>query len=99
METISSWYPKGTLHGGCQERQKKELGSWGLEVSFQKITWIASSPAVEAALKQQSQGDPVQVSSVARTWGSPMLRGGPDVCTSRPSVCERGPLVALSCTP
>ena len=45
------------------------LAEEGLEVSFQKTTWIASSPAVEAALKQQSQGDPVQVSSVAKDLG------------------------------
>eukprot|EP00439_Symbiodinium_sp_Y106_P015494 s8573_g2.t1 len=45
------------------------LAEEGLEVSFQKTTWIASSPAVEAALKQQSHGDPVQVSSVAKDLG------------------------------
>ena len=45
------------------------LAEEGLEVSFRKTTWIASSPAVEAALKQQSQGDPVQVSSVAKDLG------------------------------
>ena len=45
------------------------LAEEGLEVSFRKTTWIASSPAVEAALKQQSRGDPVQVSSVAKDLG------------------------------
>ena len=45
------------------------LADEGLEVSFKKTTWIASSPAVEAALKQQSRGDPVQVSSVAKDLG------------------------------
>ena len=45
------------------------LAEEGLEVSFRKTTWIASSPAVETALKQQSRGDPVQVSSVAKDLG------------------------------
>ena len=45
------------------------LAEEGLVVSFRKTTWIASSPAVEAALKQQSRGDPVQVSSVAKDLG------------------------------
>ena len=45
------------------------LAAEGLEVSFKKTTWIASSPAVEAALKQQSRGEPVQVSTVAKDLG------------------------------
>ena len=66
------------------------LAEEGLEVSFQKTTWIASSPAVEAALKQQ-----FRCRLSPRTWGSLMLRGGPGARTSRPSACVRGPLVAL----
>ncbi|CAE7262284.1 unnamed protein product, partial [Symbiodinium sp. CCMP2456] len=45
------------------------LSDEGLQVSFKKTTWIASSSAVQAALKQQSKGDPVQVSSVAKDLG------------------------------
>ena len=41
----------------------------GLQVSFKKTTWIASSSAVQAALQKQSQGEPVQVSSVAKDSG------------------------------
>ena len=42
------------------------LTAEGLEVSLKKTTWIASSPAVEAALKKQSKGEATQVSSVAK---------------------------------
>ncbi|CAE7454083.1 unnamed protein product, partial [Symbiodinium sp. KB8] len=45
------------------------LAEEGLEVSLKKTTWIASSPAVEAALKKQSQGEATQVSSVAKDLG------------------------------
>ncbi|CAE7809947.1 unnamed protein product [Symbiodinium sp. CCMP2456] len=41
----------------------------GLEVSFKKTTWIASSPEVEAALKKQAKDSPVQVSTVAKDLG------------------------------
>ena len=45
------------------------LAEEGLEVSLKKTTWIASSSAVEAALKQQSKGEATQVSSVAKDLG------------------------------
>ena len=45
------------------------LEAEGLEVSLKKTTWIASSPAVEAALKKQSKGEATQVSSVAKDLG------------------------------
>ena len=45
------------------------LAEEGLEVSLKKTTWIASSPAVEAALKKQSKGEATQVSSVAKDLG------------------------------
>ena len=45
------------------------LTAEGLEVSLKKTTWIASSPAVEAALKKQSKGEATQVSSVAKDLG------------------------------
>ena len=45
------------------------LAEEGLEVSLKKTTWIASSPAVEAALKKQSQGEAPTVSSVAKDLG------------------------------
>ena len=45
------------------------LENEGLEVSLKKTTWIASSSAVEAALKKQTLGDSVQVSTVAKDLG------------------------------
>ena len=45
------------------------LEAEGLEVSLKKTAWIASSPAVEAALKKQSKGEATQVSSVAKDLG------------------------------
>ena len=45
------------------------LTAEGLEVSLKKTTWIASSSAVEAALKKQSKGEATQVSSVAKDLG------------------------------
>ena len=45
------------------------LAEEGLEVSLKKTTWVASSAAVEAALKKQSKDNPVQVSTVAKDLG------------------------------
>ena len=74
------------------------LAEEGLEVSFRKTTWIASSPAVEATLKQHNPRETLFRCRLSlRTWGSLMLRGGPGARTSSPSACVRGPLVALSC--
>ena len=47
----------------------KALEKEGLEVSLKKTTWVASSSAVEAALKKQTLGDSVQVSTVAKDLG------------------------------
>ena len=41
----------------------------GLEVSLKKTTWIASSPAVEAAMRKMTHGEEVTISSVAKDLG------------------------------
>ena len=83
------------------------LTAEGLEVSLKKTTWIASSSAVEAALKKQSKGEATQVSSVAKDLGvanaagrarrtqvqAKRLRkkGRPGVPGSKPFVCTALP--------
>ena len=75
------------------------LDDEGLQVSFKKTTWIASSSAAQAALQKRSQGEPVQVSSVAKDLGiEPMRLAAPGAPRSRPNDSRKAPPGAPSST-